>query len=62
IAADPRVLKLGSSVNLGAGNYSGNYLVADTGGKIKGNRVDIWMASCAEARRFGRRTVTVFTP
>jgi len=62
IAADPRVLKLGSKVNLGAGNYTGNYLVADTGGKIKGNRIDIWMASCAEARRFGRRTVTVFTP
>ena len=62
IAADPRVLKLGSRVNLGAGNYTGNYLVADTGGKIKGNRIDIWMASCAEARRFGRRTVTVYTP
>ena len=62
IAADPRVLRLGSRVNLGAGNYSGNYLVADTGGKIKGNRIDIWMASCAEARRFGRRTVSVYTP
>ena len=62
IAADPRVLRLGSSVNLGAGSYTGNYLVADTGGKIKGNRIDIWMASCAEARRFGRRTVSVFTP
>jgi 3D (Asp-Asp-Asp) domain-containing protein len=62
IAADPRVLKLGSRVNLGAGNYTGDYLVADTGGKIKGNRIDIWMASCAEARRFGRRTVTVYTP
>jgi len=59
IAADPRILRLGSRINLGAGNYSGDYLVSDTGGKIKGNRLDIWMASCSEARRFGRRTVSV---
>lgn len=59
IAADPRVLGLGSRINLNAGGYSGNYLVSDTGGKIKGRRLDIWMASCSEARRFGRRTVSV---
>lgn len=59
IAADPRVLKLGSSVSLSAGKHSGEYLVSDTGGKIKGRKIDIWMASCAEARRFGRRTVQV---
>lgn len=59
IAADPRVLRLGSRVNLGAGGYSGEYLVSDTGGRIKGRKIDIWMASCSEARRFGRRTVTI---
>ncbi len=59
IAADPRVLRLGSRVNLKAGAYSGQYLVSDTGGKIKGRKIDIWMASCSEARRFGRRTVSI---
>ncbi len=59
IAADPRVLRLGSRVNLGGGAYSGQYLVSDTGGKIKGRRIDIWVPSCAEARRFGRRTVSL---
>ena len=59
IAADPRVLKLGSRVNMGAGAYSGQYLVSDTGGKIKGRKIDIWVANCAEARRFGRRTVSI---
>jgi len=59
IAADPRVIKLGSRINLGAGAYTGQYLVSDTGGRIKGKKLDIWVASCAEARRFGRRTVTV---
>ena len=59
IAADPRILKLGSSINLGAGSYSGSYLVSDTGGNVKGRKIDIWMPSCAEARRFGRRSVTI---
>ena len=59
IAADPRVLRLGSKVNLNAGPYSGQYLVSDTGGRIKGKKIDIWVASCSEARRFGRRTVSV---
>jgi 3D (Asp-Asp-Asp) domain-containing protein len=60
IAADPRVLRLGSRITLGAGAYSGSYLVADTGGGVKGRKLDIWVPSCAEARRFGRRSVTVF--
>lgn len=59
IAADPRVIRLGSRINLGAGAYSGEYLVSDTGGGVKGRRIDIWMPSCAEARRFGRRTVSI---
>jgi 3D (Asp-Asp-Asp) domain-containing protein len=59
IAADPRVLRLGSSVLLGGGAYSGQYLVSDTGGRIKGKKIDIWVPSCAEARRFGRRTVLI---
>ena len=59
IAADPRVLRLGSKVNLGAGAHSGEYLVSDTGGGIKGRRIDIWMASCSEARKFGRRSILV---
>lgn len=59
VAADPRVLPLGSRIRLSAGKYSGTYIVADTGGKIKGNILDIWVPSCAEARRWGRRTVKV---
>ena len=59
IAADPRVLRLGSSVFLGAGSYTGEYTVADTGGGVKGKHIDIWVPNCSEARRFGRRTVTI---
>jgi 3D (Asp-Asp-Asp) domain-containing protein len=57
IAADPRVLPLGSKVRLDAGFFSGEYLVADTGGAVRGKRIDIWTPSTREAFRFGRRTI-----
>lgn len=57
IAADPRVLPLGSRVRLDAGSYSGEYVVADTGGMVRGKRIDIWTPTSREAMRFGRRTV-----
>lgn len=59
VAADPRVLPLGSQIQLSAGSYSGTYTVADTGGAVKGRILDIWMPSCVEAVRFGRKTVMV---
>ena len=59
VAADPRVLPLGTRITLNAGSYSGSYVVADTGGAVKGKKLDIWVPSCSEARRFGRRSVNV---
>ncbi len=59
IAADPRILRLGTKVNIAAGAYSGQYLVSDTGGGVKGREIDIWVPSCSEARRFGRRKVNI---
>lgn len=57
IAADPRVLPLGSVVQIKAGKYTGVYTVHDTGGKIKGNIIDVWMPTNQEARQFGRRKI-----
>jgi 3D (Asp-Asp-Asp) domain-containing protein len=57
IAADPRVLPLGSRVRIEAGFFSGDYLVADTGALVRGKRIDIWTPSTREAFRFGRRKV-----
>ena len=51
IAADPRVLPLGSRVSLEVPGYHGEYLVADTGGMIRGRRIDIWIPSSREAMR-----------
>jgi 3D (Asp-Asp-Asp) domain-containing protein len=57
IAADPRVLPLGSVVQLRAGKYSGVYTVHDTGKRIKGNVIDVWVPDNHEARQFGRRQI-----
>lgn len=59
VAADPRILPLGSTITISAGQYSGVYTVADTGGAVKGKKIDIWVPSCSEAIRFGKRTVKV---
>lgn len=59
VAADPRVLPLGSRIYVSAGSYSGTYTVTDTGGAIKGRILDIWVPSCSEAMRFGRKSITV---
>ena len=59
VAADRRVLPLGSKIQVTGGGYTGTYLVSDTGGSVRGRELDIWVPSCAEARRFGRRSVNV---
>lgn len=57
IAADPRVLPLGTRVRLEAGPYSGEYIVADTGSAVRGRKIDVWVPSYREACRFGRRNI-----
>lgn len=59
IAADPRVIPLGSVVQISAGKYSGVYTVLDTGKVIKGKIVDLWMPTYREAVNFGRQQVKV---
>lgn len=59
IAADPRVLPLGTIVHLRSGSYTGTYRVMDTGGRIRGRRVDVYVASHKEAVQFGRRQVKI---
>jgi 3D (Asp-Asp-Asp) domain-containing protein len=59
IAADPSVLPLGTVVHLRAGRYTGTYTVLDTGGRIKGRRVDVYVPTYREAVQFGRRPVKI---
>ena len=60
IAADRRVLPLGTKVRLKhAGRYSGVYRVEDTGSRIRRRKIDIYMPSRGAAKQFGRQTVKV---
>lgn len=55
IASDPKVFPLGRYLEIYVGKtYYGRFLIDDTGGVIKGNRLDIWTPTCREARLFGR--------
>lgn len=64
VAADPRMFPLARYLELYVGSrYWGRFLIDDTGGAIKGNRIDIWTPTCREARRFGRqRGIAVLVP
>jgi 3D (Asp-Asp-Asp) domain-containing protein len=56
VAADPRYFPLSRYIEVYAGlEYLGRFLVDDTGRLIIGRRLDIWLDSCKDARRFGRR-------
>ena len=60
VAADPNVLPIGSVIRVrNAGEYSGTYVVADTGSKIRGRRIDIFIPSRFLCRKFGRKRVQV---
>jgi 3D (Asp-Asp-Asp) domain-containing protein len=58
-AGDPRVLPLGSVVRVSRpnGDPIGIFVIMDTGGAIRGNDIDLYVDSCAEARRWGRHPV-----
>ena len=61
-AADPRWLPLGSVIQLDDGvpeKHQGIYTILDTGPKIQGSRLDLYMWSCYDALDFGKRTVSV---
>ena len=60
VAADPSVLPLGSRIRIiGAGPYDGVYMVTDTGSKVVGRHIDLYMQTVAAARQFGKKMVYV---
>jgi 3D (Asp-Asp-Asp) domain-containing protein len=64
IAADPKFFPLSRFVELYIGDeYYGRFLIDDTGRKIKGNHIDVWIPSCRDAKIFGvKRGTAVLLP
>ena len=54
IAVDPKIIPFGTTVEI---KDIGVFLAADSGGKIKGNRIDIFFDSKEEAKEFGKKGV-----
>src|SRR3712207_4914141 len=60
VAADPDILPIGTRIAVrDAGPYSGTYVVHDTGRKISGREIDIFIDNPAEAKKFGKQQVRV---
>lgn len=60
-ASDAAILPVGSVVNITTGTtkYNGVYTIMDTGPKVQGRLLDIYMWSCHDALAFGRQQVEV---
>ncbi|MGG5765199.1 MULTISPECIES: cell wall-binding protein EntA [Bacillus cereus group] len=56
IAVDPKVIPLGSKVWV---EGYGEAIAGDTGGAIKGNRIDVLLGSDSASQKWGRKTVKV---
>ncbi len=56
IAVDPSVIKLGTKVYVEGYGYA---IAGDTGGAIKGNKIDVFFPTKGEAYKWGRKNVTI---
>lgn len=56
IAVDPNVIPLGSKVYVEGYGYA---IASDTGGAIRGNKIDVFFSSQSQALGWGRRTVKI---
>jgi 3D (Asp-Asp-Asp) domain-containing protein len=57
VSVDPRVVPLGTRLLI---EGVGTRVAADTGGSIRGRRLDIWEPSAAACTQFGRRQLRVW--
>jgi 3D (Asp-Asp-Asp) domain-containing protein len=56
VAVDPSVIPLGAKLTIPG---YGEGVAADTGGAVRGDTIDLWFPTLAQAHAWGRRTVTI---
>ena len=57
IAVDPKVIPYGTKIYIP--EFGKTFIANDTGGAIKGNKIDIFMNSKKECYNWGRRTIEI---
>ena len=57
VAVDPKIIPLGTDLYVEGYGYA---KALDTGGAIKGNKIDLFYNSLYDAKRFGRKNLTVY--
>lgn len=57
VAVDPSIIPLGSKVYV---EGYGEAIAGDTGGAIKGNRIDVFIDSKEDVREFGRKNIDIY--
>lgn len=57
VAVDPKVIPLGTRLYIDGYGFA---RAEDTGGAIKGDKIDLFLDTAEETKRFGRRWVTVY--
>ena len=57
IAVDPKVIAMGSKVYIEGYGYA---IAADTGGAIRGNRIDVFFPTLRQCMDWGRRSVHIY--
>jgi 3D (Asp-Asp-Asp) domain-containing protein len=57
VAVDPKVIKLRTRLYIDGVGWR---TALDTGGAIKGNKLDIWLPTVSECRKWGKRTAEVY--
>lgn len=55
VAVDTRYIKLGTKIKI----FNHWYTAEDTGGRVKGRHVDIYMSSHKQVKKFGRKYLRV---
>jgi 3D (Asp-Asp-Asp) domain-containing protein len=57
VAVDPKVIKLRTRIYIDGVGWR---TALDTGGSIKGNKLDIWLPTVSECRKWGKRKADVY--
>lgn len=63
VAVDPRVIPLGTKLYIQSLDGTKDYgfaIAEDTGGAIKGNKIDLFFETASEVKKYGRRKVKVY--